>query len=163
MDRVRESLDSISTDNEIMIHTNSLDPDDQEIQFSRWGKNDDDDDELDTDTETEPATSPKTVPGEEGFLDEGKDGLCRDAPVLVPINLPMNSVLKKRLTEDWKRVTEDNKLVKLPAQPNAVSVLEGFVRNYAIQRLSTHEKKSGRSKYAQHATQGKENLEHALQ
>lgn len=163
MDRLRDSIDS--TDNEIMIHTNALDPDDQEIQFSRWGKNDDDD-TLDTDTETEPATSPKTVPGEEGFLAEGKEGVSRDAPVLVPINLPINSVLKKRLTDDWKRVTVDNKLVKLPAQPNAVSVLEGFVRNYAIQRLSTHEKKSGKSKYAaQHANQDKdkENLEHAVQ
>jgi len=156
MDRVRDSMDSEES------HTNPLDPDDQEIQFSRWGKNDDDD-TMDTDTETEPATSPKTVPGEEGFMDEGKDGLNRDTPVLVPLNLTMNSVLKKRLTEDWKRVTVDNKLVKLPAQPNAVSVLEGFVRNYAIQRLSTHEKKSGRSKYAQQATQDKENLEHALQ
>jgi len=154
MDRIRESVDSDD------VMSSALDPDDQEIQFSRWAKTDDDD-TLDTDTETEPATSPKTVLCEEGFAEDGKD--LRDPPVLAPIHLPINNVLKKKLLEDHKRVTEDNKLVKLPAQPNAVSVLEGFVRNYAIQRLSSHEKKASRSKYAQVANQEKENFEHAVQ
>jgi len=56
----------------------------------------------------------------------------------LPVQFPES--LKKCLEKDYKMVTEGNKLVQLPAQPNIVTLLEGFVRKFAINRLSAAEK-----------------------
>jgi len=165
-EKIRESVDSACADPgpSSEREPEPEDPDDVEIQFSRFKPLDPDN--SDSDTQTEPASSPKTVPDEDGTVEYEevvKEENNSGEEVLVPI--PVNNTLKKRLEEDYRLVVTEKKLVKLPAQPNAITVLEGFVRNYAISRLSAHEKQVGRGgQYGVNkANNDKENFEHALE
>ncbi|GFS64155.1 male-specific lethal 3 homolog [Trichonephila inaurata madagascariensis] len=51
----------------------------------------------------------------------------------VSINIP--DVLKLQLEEDWREITKKNKLIKLPCQPNIITILEGFVKHLAAKLL----------------------------
>jgi len=56
-----------------------------------------------------------------------------------PICIQFPDALKKALEKDWKTVS-CGKLVKLPAETNIVTLLEGYVRKFAINRLAAVEK-----------------------
>lgn len=76
--------------------------------------------------------------GDENLEDEtGSPDRGEDAVEVPVINLP--DTLKERLEGDMRSI-RDGKMVRLPAQPNIVSLLEGFVRSFAISKLSNLEK-----------------------
>jgi len=100
------------------------------------------DEELgDTDTENELPESPSSSRvGDEGDKDnpdnekDDKEDACTE---LIPLILPAS--LKEGLETDYYAISA-GKLVKLPAQPNIITLLEGYVRNYAISKLANLEK-----------------------
>lgn len=57
-----------------------------------------------------------------------------------PLPLQYPDSLRKGLERDLKIVSGTGRLVQLPAQPNIVTLLEGFVRKFAISRLAAAEK-----------------------
>jgi len=155
--KIRSSVDSLEGSVRERSVDGSLveDPDDGEIQFTRFKVEADDTvSEADTDTMTEPASSPsklnlveelqQQVKIEPAKLDEPED-YCMEV-----IPLPLSEGIKRKLEQDHLVVNSKNKLVKLPAQPNIVTLLEMFVRNYAIQRLAQLEKQLGKSPYSQY-------------
>jgi len=128
------------------------DPDDTEIQFSLLRKEDKKDSDA-TDTITEPSSSPhkmnfldelQNIKTEMVELDEPEDVLTE----ILPLNIPDN--LKQKLEKDYYMINTRRKLSKLPAQPNIVSLLELFVRHYAIQKLAQLEKQLAKSPYNQY-------------
>jgi len=130
------------------------DPDDGEIQFTRFKVEADDTvSEADTDTMTEPASSPNKLNLVEELQAVKLDPIKLDEPEdysIEVIPLPLTEGIKRKLEQDHLMINSKNKLVKLPAQPNIVTLLEMFVRNYAIQRLAALEKQLGKSPYSQY-------------
>ena len=57
-----------------------------------------------------------------------------------PLPLQYPDSLRKGLDRDLKMVSGSGRLVQLPAQPNIVTLLEGFVRKFTISRLAAAEK-----------------------
>lgn len=116
---------------------------DEEIQFNRFrleAANRPDDSEPETDTQTEPADSPRVMDGLEKMIEEGKEDEAEDVCTeLLNITLPQQ--LKAGLETDYNQI-KGGKLVQLPAQPNIVILLEGFVRNFAISKLAALEKQN---------------------
>ncbi|XP_023333669.1 male-specific lethal 3 homolog [Eurytemora carolleeae] len=123
-----------------------LDSEDEEIQFKRNFSEElvnQSREELDYKEEHDPSSSPRENGNDdepddekvEGGVDETED-ICTEP---IPLNLPQQ--LKTGLELDFKFIS-DGKLVKLPAQPNIITLLEGYVRNYAINRLSALEKQN---------------------
>ena len=134
-DKVRQSLDSSGDWAEGSIVE---DPEEAEIQFSILG-GEKAAEEDNTDTQTEPSTSPlklnfveevNTMKSEPVLLEEPED-VCTEIP---PLQRPEG--LQKRLEQDHLLINSKRRLPRLPAQPNIVSLLEMFVRNYAIQKLA---------------------------
>eukprot|EP00088_Acartia_fossae_P005652 TRINITY_DN12552_c0_g1_i1.p1 TRINITY_DN12552_c0_g1~~TRINITY_DN12552_c0_g1_i1.p1 ORF type:complete len:521 (+),score=99.68 TRINITY_DN12552_c0_g1_i1:36-1598(+) len=122
--------------------------DDDEIQFNRFRANSRDPmSEPESDSQTEPSNSPKDKElnveedkekdgdPEEGAGEELED-VCTE-----PVHLNIPAKLKTGLETDLKYISH-GKLVKLPAQPNIVFLLEGFVRNFAISKLYALEKQN---------------------
>ena len=147
-DKVRQSLDSSGDWAEGSIVE---DPEDAEIQFTifRGEKAAEVDN---TDTQTEPSTSPlklnfveelNTMKSEPVELDEPED-VCTE---ILPLQIP--EALTKRLEQDHQLINSKRRLPRLPAQPNIVTLLEMFVRNYAIQKLAQLEKQLAKSPYSQ--------------
>ena len=95
--------------------------------------------------DTEPENNLEESRNEDGDENEKKELGEKDAneeedlcTELVPLNLPQN--LKDSLEADYNNVS-DGKLVRLPAQPNIITLLEGYVRNFAISKLAALEKR----------------------
>ncbi|GIY68692.1 male-specific lethal 3 homolog [Caerostris extrusa] len=53
----------------------------------------------------------------------------------VILNIP--EILKKQLEKDWRSITKKNKLVKVPCNPNVITILETFVKNLVTKLLLT--------------------------
>ena len=147
-DKVRQSLDSSGDWAEGSIVE---DPEEAEIQFTILG-GEKAAEEDNTDTQTEPSTSPlklnfveevNTMKSEPVLLEEPED-VCTEIP---PLQIPEG--LQKRLEQDHLLINSKRRLPRLPAQPNIVSLLEMFVRNYAIQKLAQLEKQLAKSPYSQ--------------
>ncbi|PSN39620.1 hypothetical protein C0J52_13803 [Blattella germanica] len=51
------------------------------------------------------------------------------------VPLELSDTLKRVLEEDHDLVTKKNKILKLPADPNVVTILEGYVKNCAVNQL----------------------------
>ena len=49
---------------------------------------------------------------------------------LAVIPVRISETLKRHLEEDYFHVTKKRRLIRVPAEPNAISVLEDFVRHY---------------------------------
>jgi len=71
---------------------------------------------------------------ENGGEEKVEEEICTE-----PICIQFPDALKKALEKDWKTVS-CGKLVKLPAETNIVTLLEGYVRKFAINRLAAVEK-----------------------
>ena len=84
-----------------------------------------------------------TMKSESVELEEPED-VCTEIP---PLQLP--EALQKRLELDHQLINSKRRLPRLPAQPNIVTLLEMFVRNYAIQKLAQLEKQLAKSPYSQ--------------
>lgn len=147
-DKVRQSLDSCEDWAEGSIIE---DPDDREIQFNIL-RGEREVEEDNTDCLTEPSTSPlklnfteelNIMRSEPTELDEPED-VCSE---ILPLQLPES--LQKRLEQDHLFINSKRKLARLPAQPNIVTLLEMFVRNYATQKLAQLEKQMAKSPYSQ--------------
>jgi len=147
-DKLRQSLDSSEdwADGSIVE-----DPEDGEIQFNIL-RGEREVEEDNTDSLTEPSTSPQklnfveeqnTMKSEPVELDE-PDDVCTE---VLPLQLP--EAIQKRLEQDHLLINSKRKLPRLPAQPNIVTLLEMFVRNYAIQKLAQLEKQLAKSPYNQ--------------
>jgi len=154
--KIRNSVDSVE---ESVIRERSVDgslvedPDDGEIQFTRFKVEVDDTvSEADTDTMTEPASSPNKlnlveevqIKFDPAKIDEPED-YCME---VIPLSL--SEGIKRKLEQDHLVINSKNQLVRLPAQPNIVTLLEMFVRNYAIKRLAALEKQILKSPYSQY-------------
>ena len=148
-DKVRQSLDSSGDWAEGSIVE---DPEEAEIQFTIFRGEKAAEEVDNTDTQTEPSTSPlklnfveelNTMKSESVELDEPED-VCTEIP---PLQLP--EALQKRLEQDHLLINSKRRLPRLPAQPNIVTLLEMFVRNYAIQKLAQLEKQLAKSPYSQ--------------
>jgi hypothetical protein len=123
------------------------DPDDGEIQFTSFKMEADDNvSEADTDTMAEPASSPKMNLVEE--LQEVKvDYMKPEDYSIEVIPLPLSEGIIRKFEQDTRMIITKKKLVKLSAQSNIVTLLDMFVRTYAIQRLAQLEKQLGKSQY----------------
>ena len=148
-DKVRQSLDSSGEWAEGSIVE---DPEEAEIQFTIFRGEKAAEEVDNTDTQTEPSTSPlklnfveelNTMKSEPVELDEPED-VCTE---ILPLQLP--EALQKRLEQDHLLINSKRRLPRLPAQPNIVTLLEMFVRNYAIQKLAQLEKQLAKSPYSQ--------------
>lgn len=155
--KIRNSVDSLEGSLRERSVDGSLveDPDDGEIQFTRFKVEADDTvSEADTDTMTEPASSPNKLNLVEELQHQIKLETIKpeepDDYSIEVIPLPLSEGIKRKLEQDHLMVNTTKKLVKLPAQPNIVTLLEMFVRNYAIQRLAQLEKQLGKSPYSQY-------------
>jgi len=156
--KIRNSVDSLELEGSIRERSvdGSLveDPDDGEIQFTRFKVEVDDTvSEADTDTMTEPASSPNKLNLVEELHQVKFDPSKMDEPedyCMEVIPLPLSEGIKRKLEQDHLVINSKNKLVKLPAQPNIVTLLEMFVRNYAIKRLAALEKQLLKSPYSQY-------------
>ena len=126
------------------------DPEDSEIQFNCTR------DKISEDRDTDSLTEPSDSPNKLNFLDELQ--MMKNEPVdidepedvcteILPLNLPDS--LKKSLEHDYTMVNSRRRLVKLPAQPNIVILLENFVRHFAVQKLGQLEKQLSKSMYSQ--------------
>lgn len=51
---------------------------------------------------------------------------------VIDVELTIPQVLREKLEEDFLMINKRNKLLRLPAEPNIVSVLEGYVKNFSI-------------------------------
>eukprot|EP00092_Neocalanus_flemingeri_P041006 GFUD01044649.1.p1 GENE.GFUD01044649.1~~GFUD01044649.1.p1 ORF type:complete len:509 (+),score=166.28 GFUD01044649.1:46-1572(+) len=157
-EKIRTSVDSMDTEGSVRERSvdGSLveDPDDGEIQFSRFKVEVDDTvSEADTDTMTEPASSPNKLNLVEELQQVKIEPIRLEEPedfCIEVIPLPLSEGIKRKLEQDHLMINSKNKLVKLPAQPNIVTLLEMFVRNYAIQRLAALEKQLGKGQYSQY-------------
>jgi len=161
---IRNSLDSDidSTIEKSVVVDNS---EDEEIKFRKFQATDNSDavSEADTDMQSEPSNSPiKQDNQEEGQIApkvEVKqcDNLEEVSHEQIP--LPLSEGIKRKLELDHDMVNVKKRLVRLPAQPNIVTLLEMFVRNYAITRLSQLEKQLVKSPYGQYKISGERELE----
>ena len=157
-EKIRNSVDSVDMDGSVRERSvdGSLveDPDDGEIQFTRFKVEVDDTvSEADTDTMTEPASSPNKLNLVEELQQVRIEPIKLEEPedfCIEVIPLPLSEGIKRKLEQDHLMINSKNKLVRLPAQPNIVTLLEMFVRNYAIQRLAQLEKQLGKSPYSQY-------------
>ncbi|XP_071442212.1 MSL complex subunit 3 [Hetaerina americana] len=68
--------------------------------------------------------------GREGGGDEEEE---EESEGRIPLSLGDN--LKKLLEDDGDLITCRNKLVRLPASPNVITILEGFMKQYALNQL----------------------------
>jgi len=154
--KIRNSIDSLESNIRERSVDGSLaeDPDDGEIQFTRFKVEADDTvSEADTDTMTEPASSPCKLSLVEDNQSVKIDPMQLDEPEdysIEIIPLPLSEGIKKKLEQDHLMINNKKKLVRLPAQPNIVTLLEMSVRNYAIQKLAVLEKQLGKSPYSQY-------------
>lgn len=64
---------------------------------------------------------------------------------VIPVRL--SETLKRHLEEDYVHVTKKRRLIRVPAEPNAISVLEDFVRHYAAARMVSYEKQRSKTFY----------------
>ena len=147
-DRVRQSVDSSEDWAEGSVVE---DPEDGEIQFNIL-RGEREVEEDNTDNLTEPSSSPLklnfaeeiyTMKSEPVDIEEPED-VCNE---ILPLQLPES--LQKRLEQDHLLINSKRKLPRLPAQPNIVTLLEMFVRNYATQKLAQLEKQMAKSPYSQ--------------
>ncbi|XP_066999110.2 MSL complex subunit 3 [Anabrus simplex] len=51
------------------------------------------------------------------------------------VPLELSDTLKRLLEQDHELITKKNKLVKLPAEPNVATILEGYVKHCAVNQL----------------------------
>ena len=71
---------------------------------------------------------------------EGVDDF-NETPVL------LSDTLKRHLETDYVNVTKKRRLTRIPAEPNAVTVLEDFVRHYAAAKMVSYEKQRSKTFY----------------
>ncbi|XP_069685669.1 MSL complex subunit 3 isoform X2 [Periplaneta americana] len=69
------------------------------------------------------------------------------------VPLELSDTLKRVLEEDHDLITKKNKVLKLPADPNVVTILEGYVKNCAVNQLCGIGEKPQR-RYRYHHYQG---------
>lgn len=69
--------------------------------------------------------------------ESSEDDIEKDVRIKIP------EVLKLQLKEDWREITKKNKLIKLPCQPNIITILEGFVKHLAAKLLCASPPKIG--------------------
>ncbi|XP_022080872.1 male-specific lethal 3 homolog isoform X2 [Acanthaster planci] len=62
----------------------------------------------------------------------------------VEIPIPLPEALKTKLEDDCYFITRKNKLVKLPCEHTILSIMEGYIRHFAI-NVQVHEKKRSQS------------------
>jgi len=171
-DKTRVSLDSNtspvpseSPDFRIQSRKSREDPfffqEDEEIQFrrSRFGEERKSFETEDDKTELHESLSSSldTTKDDEQELVKPEDKDENEDICTEPISLNLPPDLKQGLETDFKYISE-GKLVKLPAQPNIVSLLEGFVRDYAISRLGALEKQIQKT-YSQYRQADKDETE----
>jgi len=123
-----DSIDSeyIDTQNDdassvVEIEEQKLDPNDEETEPKRSSPP-----EVDSSNNNDHGGEALKVPEDE----EDEEEVNQE---LIPLILPES--LKKRLIDDHNLVNRENRCVKLPAQPNIVTLLETYVRNFAISKL----------------------------
>ncbi|XP_039288233.1 male-specific lethal 3 homolog isoform X2 [Nilaparvata lugens] len=62
-----------------------------------------------------------------------------------PIAIPLSDYMRQLLENDYHLVTHSNKLLKLPAKPNVLTILENYVIDFAMNIVSSNQEKSTRS------------------
>ncbi|XP_038045799.1 male-specific lethal 3 homolog isoform X2 [Patiria miniata] len=74
--------------------------------------------------------------------DDSDDSSSELEAVEIPIPLP--EALKMKLEDDCYFITRKNQLVKLPCEHNILTLMEGYIRHFAI-NVQIHEKKKSQS------------------
>uniref|UniRef100_A0A1B6FRP4 Protein male-specific lethal-3 n=1 Tax=Cuerna arida TaxID=1464854 RepID=A0A1B6FRP4_9HEMI len=82
-----------------------------------------------------PSTEPEPAPDLGELSDQSTSGADDD---VVPIHL--SDAIKRHLELDYRLVTQENKLSKLPCTPNVVTILENFFRHWAMKQLNLSDK-----------------------
>lgn len=78
------------------------------------------------------------------------------------VPLELSDTLKRLLEEDYDFITKKNKVLKLPADPNIVTILEGYVKNCAVNQLcGIGEKPQRRYRYHHYQNNKGRDLERA--
>ncbi|XP_046395735.1 protein male-specific lethal-3 [Ischnura elegans] len=72
---------------------------------------------------------------DEDAAGEDEDGDEEGEPSEGRIPLSLSDNLKKLLEDDGDLITCKHKLVRLPASPNVIAILEGFMKQYALNQL----------------------------
>ncbi|RZF39964.1 hypothetical protein LSTR_LSTR002367 [Laodelphax striatellus] len=75
--------------------------------------------------------------------DELSDSSVDAGPL--PVTVPLSDNIRHLLENDYHLVTQSNKLLKLPAKPNVLTILENYVIDYAMNLVSSNQEKSTRS------------------
>lgn len=79
---------------------------------------------------------------------EGQDHHDEDV-VEERIPMEVSTGLKRLLEHDCTLINQQNKVLKLPAEPNVVTILEGFVKHCAVNQLCNSHTAAGSSKNGQ--------------
>ncbi|KAJ9577149.1 hypothetical protein L9F63_006271, partial [Diploptera punctata] len=77
------------------------------------------------------------------------------------VPLELSDTLKRVLEEDYDFINEKNKIVKLPADPNVVTILEGYMKHCAVNQLCVGEKPQRRYRYNHYQNNKSRDLERA--
>ncbi|PNF27680.1 hypothetical protein B7P43_G14592 [Cryptotermes secundus] len=78
------------------------------------------------------------------------------------VPLELSDTLKRLLEEDHDLIIKKNKVLKLPADPNVVTILEGYVKNCAVNQLcGIGEKPQRRYRYHHYQNNKSRDLERA--
>jgi len=79
--------------------------------------------------------SPSTNPDPDPDIGESSDPET-SGPEDDGIPILLSDTLKRYLELDYRLVTQENKLAKLPSSPNVVTVLESFFKHWAVKQLT---------------------------
>lgn len=128
--RRRVSTSASATSNSNASGTSaSVDSDQDSVSHDE--DEDENDDEQDEDDENNAWGNRSSDESSEGEEREDHDEEVVEERIPMEISLG----LKRLLEHDCTLINKHNKLLKLPAEPNIVTILEGFVKHYAVNQL----------------------------